>query len=207
LSINVKCGKKYILERTTVLILFWKEVFMEVYKKVEVVSYVKEGIENGTLIPVQAEKFARIIARQGNVGETVISWSVDQDGKEVQEKVNKVELDKETNEPGWVVTKVDEQGMIIVDNNNHTNEWIIEDHTFKDKYELDPANPSLFKPKGGIQIFVQIPDNIILNQWGSDMKIAAGGYINITKVDDMYGISQRDFEDTYKVLNDKSKKM
>ena len=28
----------------------------------------------------------------------------------------------------------------------------------------------------------------------SDMQIAAGGYINITNVDDMYGISQRDFD-------------
>jgi len=30
------------------------------------------------------------------------------------------------------------------------------------------------------------------------MKIAAGGYINITNISDMYGISQRDFTDTYK---------
>ena len=29
------------------------------------------------------------------------------------------------------------------------------------------------------------------------MEISSGGYINITNPDDMYGISQRDFEDTY----------
>ena len=33
------------------------------------------------------------------------------------------------------------------------------------------------------------------------MMIAADGYINITNIDDMYGISKRDFEDTYKVVN------
>ena len=33
------------------------------------------------------------------------------------------------------------------------------------------------------------------------MNIAAGGYINITNPDDMYGISERDFEDTYKVVD------
>lgn len=33
------------------------------------------------------------------------------------------------------------------------------------------------------------------------MNIAAGGYINITNPNDMYGISKRDFEDTYKVIN------
>ena len=32
------------------------------------------------------------------------------------------------------------------------------------------------------------------------MQIAAGGYINITDPDDMYGISKRDFDDTYKVV-------
>lgn len=28
-----------------------------------------------------------------------------------------------------------------------------------------------------------------------------GGYINITNKDDLYGISKRDFEDTYKIVN------
>lgn len=179
---------------------------MEEYKKVEVVSYVKEGIENGDMIPRQAVKFARIMARQGNVGETVISWSVDSNGNEIKEKEAKIELDKETNEPGWIATKVDSEGNIVIDNNNHANQWIIDDSTFKKKYEVDPENPSICKPKGGPQIFVQIKDNIILNQWGSDMQIAAGGYINITNPDDMYGISERDFTDTY-VFSDETKKL
>ncbi len=38
---------------------------MENYTKVKVINYVKQGIENGTMIPRQAKKFARIIARQG----------------------------------------------------------------------------------------------------------------------------------------------
>ena len=50
---------------------------MENYTKVDVTEYVKQGIANGTMEPRQAEKFARIIARQGTPGETVISWSVD----------------------------------------------------------------------------------------------------------------------------------
>ena len=179
---------------------------MESYTKVEVTSYVKQGIENGTMVPRQAKKFARIIARQGTVGETVVSWSVDSQGNEIQEKVAQVEIDAQTNQPGWIATKVDEQENIVIDDNGHPNQWIIDDTTFKKKYEVDPENTSLYKPKGGPQIFVPITDNIILNQWGSDMKIAAGGYINITNVDDMYGISQRDFEDTYKFTDSQSKK-
>ncbi|SRR5574344_1413480 len=178
---------------------------MEEFKKVEVVSYVKQGLENGTMIPKQAEKFARIIAKQGNSGETVVSWSCDSEGNEIEEKVAQVEVDKETNNPGWIATKVDESGNIIVDSNNHPNQWIIDDTTFKKKYEIDPDNLELCRPKGGPQTFVQIDDNIILNQWGADMKIAAGGYINITNADDMYGISERDFDDTYKFINNQSK--
>lgn len=176
------------------------------YIKVDVTSYVKQGIESGTMVPRQAEKFARIIARQGTIGETVISWSADAQGNEIQEKVAQVEIDEQTNQPGWVATKVDEQGNIIIDSNGHSNEWIIPDSTFKKKYETDPENPSLCKPKDGPQIFVQIADNIILNQWGSDMQIAAGGFINITDINDMYGISQRDFEDTYKFTDGIEKK-
>lgn len=171
---------------------------MEGYTKVDVTSYVRQGIANGFMEPRQAEKFARIIARQGNVGDAVVSWSTDAKGNEILEKVAQVQVDSQTNQPGWIATKVDEDGNIIMDNNGHANQWIIDDTTFRKKYETDPENPSLCKPKGGPQVFVQITDNIILNQWGSDMKIAAGGYINITNADDMYGISQRDFEDTYR---------
>lgn len=170
---------------------------MDDYKKVDVVDYVREGLAKGTLIPRRAFKFARIIARKGVLGEKVISWSVDENGNEIIEKISEVKEDPATKETGWVVTKADMEGNVIIDNNGHTNDWIIEDTVFKKKYELDPDNEGLYKPKGGIQIFVQIPDDIILNQWGSDMKIAKGGYINITKADDMYGISKRDFEDTY----------
>ena len=45
-----------------------------------------------------------------------------------------------------------------------------------------------------------------MNQWGSYMQIAAGSFINITNVDDMYGISQRDFEDTYRFTDESLKK-
>lgn len=173
---------------------------MEEYIKVDVNKYVKEGLENGTLVPKEAYKFSRIMAKQGNVGDKVISWSVDNQGNAIKEKIDYVKLDEVTNQPGWVVTKLDEFGYVPVDNNGHVNQWIISDSVFKKKYEIDPDNELIFKPKGGNQLFVQIMDNIILNQWGSDMMIAKGGYINITNVDDMYGISERDFNDTYKFV-------
>lgn len=171
---------------------------MENYIKVDVTKYVKQGIENGTMKLLQAEEVSRIIVRQGIPGETVISWSVDVNGNEVKEKIAQVTIDELTQEAGWIATKVNENGEPIIDNNKHLNNWIIDDSTFKKKYEIDPENPNLCKSKGVSQTFVEIPDNIILNQWGEDMAIAAGGYINITNPNDMYGISKRDFEDTYK---------
>jgi hypothetical protein len=168
------------------------------YVKVDVRTYVSEGIAKGTLVPFNAVKFARIIARRGVEGEEVITWSADANGQAIVEKKAQVTLDETTHYPGWVATKANMDGEPLVDANGHTNDWIIPDSTFIKKYEVDPENPSIFKPKGGVQVFVQIPNNIILNQWGSDQQIAAGGYINITNPDDMYGISYRDFVDTYK---------
>ena len=144
---------------------------MENYIKVEVEKYVKNGLESGRMIPKYAEKCARVIARQGYLGEKVVSWSVDTQGNAVQEKVNYVKMDEQTGQLDWVVSKVDEFGNVIIDINGHSNDWIIDDEVFKGKYEADLENRGLFKPKGGPQLFVQIDDNIILNQWGSEMKM------------------------------------
>ncbi len=177
---------------------------MNEYKKVDVAKYVKEGLENGSLSPVRAEKFARIAARRGIEGEEIVSWSVDGEGKEVKEKVDTIKKDENGN-TGWVVTKVDEQHDIIVDKNGHVNMWIIDDTTFRKKYEIDPEDETVYRPTGGIQIFVQINENISIFQWGSQMNIAKGGYINITNPDDIYVISKRDFDDTYRIIYDGKK--
>ena len=171
---------------------------MEEFTKVDAREFAVMGMENGDLVPVTAIKFARIIARQGNVGEIVETYT--QNG--LLEKSASVGLDATTQQPGWVVTKVDENGNVIIDEFGHRNEWIIEDFTFRRKYEVDPENPDLFKPVGGPQQFVQLPINVTVTQWGSEMNIAAGGWLNVPNLDDVYGISQRDFEDTYRIIED-----
>lgn len=170
----------------------------ENYVKVDVLKYVKEGLESGILVPFEAVKFARILARVGNEGEEVVTMSVDNEGNPIVEKVDTVKVDEKTGKVDMVVTKADEDGNAIVDKNGNKNEWIITRANFDEKYVPVEGKEGLYAPKGGPQIFVQIPDNIILYQWGSDMKIAANGYINITNVEDMYGISERDFTDTYR---------
>ena len=178
---------------------------MEEYTRIDIQRYVLEGMKNGTLVPRQAVKYTRIIARPGVLGEEVVTWSVDAEGKPIVEKTDHVKADEETKETGWVVCKADENGNAIVDANGHTNVWIISAKKFHQKYEKTDVE-GLYKPVGGPQLFVELPINAIIFQWGSEMKIAAGGYINVTNLDDIYGISKRDFEDTYRFVEETPQK-
>lgn len=171
----------------------------KIFTKVSGKDYAVAGIASGELKPVVAVKFARVLARRGVVGEEVISYS--QNG--IVEKVATVTEDPETKQTGWVLTKLDENGEVLVDEFGHKNEWIVDAGTFARKYDLDETKKeSVYKPKGGPQIFVPIVMDVILEQWGSEMKIEAGGWLNITNPDDIYGISQRDFEDTYRIVGE-----
>lgn len=108
---------------------------MEDFIKVDVNQYVKEGLESGLLEPFEAEKFARIIAKKGQVGEIVTTWSEDKNNDApIKEKEDVIKLDEQTNESGWIVTKVNENGEPIIDKFGHDNTWIIEDSTFKKSY-------------------------------------------------------------------------
>ena len=107
-----------------------------------------------------------------------------------------MQLDETTNKPGWVVTKATENGEPVFDQFGHDNTWIIKDSVFTRKYE--PERDSVYRPVGGTQIFVQLTEDVALAQWGSYENIGAGGYINITDPSDVYGISERDFNDTYR---------
>ena len=177
---------------------------MEEYVEINAQRYALEGMKNGFLIPRTAVKYTRIIARPGIEGEQITTWSVDESGKPIIEKVDTVKKDEKTGETGWVVIKADENGNPIIDENGHKNEWIISAPKFHQKYEQTDVE-GLYQPTGGPQVFVELPISVILEQWGNKMKIAAGGYLNVTNLDDIYGISKRDFEDTYR-FTDETKK-
>ena len=160
------------------------------YHVLNVGNYVKDLIADGAK-PIRAEKFARILAREANPGEEVISWSVAADGSPILEKTATANLGD------WVVQKADSFGDPIIDSNGNPNEWIISGEVFRRKY-VEADLPGLYKPVGGIQQFLKLPEGICLQQWGEEMTVDVGGYINITNPDDMYVISGRDFADTYK---------
>ena len=173
----------------------WED--MDEYKKVNTKEYVETGLADGSLEVFTAAKHARIAAKQGEVGTEVVSWSEDENGDPIKERVSQVKIDEETGEPGWIVTKTDAEGKPIIDRNGHANQWIIGDSKFKQKYESDPEHPGVFKPAGGPQQFVETHENLIISQWGDEMKMPRGSFINVTNPNGMYAVNPRDFNDTY----------
>lgn len=171
------------------------------YRKIENLQvYVQEMRKKGEQILV-AEKTARISARPGVPGEKIISWSADAQGAPLMEKEAVVSADAETGIPDWVVTKVDERGNVIIDQNGHKNQWIITNIVFQQKYETDQVHSGLYKPVGKPQQFVKLSEAIHIQQWGEEWNVDCGGYINVTDPEDMYVISKRDFADTYRILD------
>ena len=173
-------------------------IILESYKKVDVYQYVKEGLKNGSLNVIEAKKNAKVFARQGNLGEKVITWALDDFGNSIVEREDYVTLDENTHEPGWVVTKIDQEEKPVIDINNHTNQWIIRNSVFHSKYNGDFSQPGVFVSKGITQQFIPISENIqIIVKTGATMNISSGGYLNVTNPERISGISAKDFQDTY----------
>ena len=156
---------------------------LKFFKRVDnIAEYVREGIKSGRLTVDEVAKFARIHARQGSLGEEIVTKMANG----LEETKNTVTADEKTGEPGWVVTNPDGE------------EYIVPDSTFKKKYEIDPENPEQYKPKGGPVLSSPINEHIEFNApWGEVMKIEAGGSLILSGPEDIYGIQKAEFENTY----------
>lgn len=153
---------------------------LKYFKKVDnIAEYVKEGIISGRLTVDEVAKFARIRARQGNVGEVVDTI--------LDNTTNIVRLDEKTGEPGWIVT------------NPGGEEYIVDDSAFKKKYEIDPDNPSQYKPKGGPVLSTPLNENIeFVAPWGENMQVPAGGSLILNGPTDIYGVHPEAMKATYR---------
>ena len=156
---------------------------LKYFKKVDNISeYVREGIKSGRLTVNEVAKFARIHARQGTLGEEIITKM----SNGLEETKNFVKIDEKTGELGWIVTNPDGE------------QYIVDDSTFKKKYEIDPENPSQYKPKGGPVLSSPINEHIEFEApWGETMKIECGGSLVLSGPNDIYGIQKDEFEHTY----------
>lgn len=156
---------------------------LKYFKKIDnIAEYVREGIKSGRLTVEEVAKFARIQARQGELGEEVVTKMANG----LEETRNAVKLDVKTGKPGWIVTNPDGE------------QYIVEDSVFKKKYEIDPQNPAQYKPKGGPVLSSPINEHIEFQApWGETMRIECGGSLVLSGPNDIYGIQKDEFEHTY----------
>ena len=146
-----------------------------------------------------AEKSGCVIARMVEPGEKIETYS----------QAGILEA-SETGIKGCVLlTKAGLDGKPVVDEHGHVNQWQAEEATFRKKYDV-PEGPiqadSFAKPKGGLQEFIPVDKDVaFMVPWGENgslipQTIEKGGLMNFTNPDDIYGISARDFKDTYQVI-------
>lgn len=127
-------------------------------------------------------KFANIQAVQGKVGEKFAT--VMKNG--LVETTNVVGTDEKTGKPDWIVT------------NPSGEKYLVKDSVMQKKYEVLDVDNNMFKPKGAPSLFVQIDEDVSFTApWGEVMNIVAGGYLNVTNLDDIYGIQPQEFAETY----------
>ena len=150
---------------------------MKTLEKKEIKEVVKNLIANGANVRTYA-KFARIqavCAKGGEEIETVLA-----DG--TKETMNIA------NAGDWIVT------------NPGGEKYIVPSAKFAKKYEPDnELGENWFKPTGGVQSFLETTQDIcFICSWGEEQFIKAGGMINVSDLDDIYGIARGEFFETYK---------
>lgn len=139
------------------------------YKSVNPVEYAKELMKKG--IPVKsASKVAKVMARRGKIGEKVDTYT-----KKGFETSNSVKAD-ENGQPGWIVTTADKDGNpVTVDNEGHTNDYIMTNKDFEKTYKSLPNRENCFESMGEARSVIQIPEDIVFEApWGGNMFLHKG---------------------------------
>ena len=126
------------------------------------------------------EKFARIQAVQAQGGEPI--ETVLANGTRETTNVAK--------KGDWIVT------------NPGGEQYIVPGDKFPKKYEAAPElGEGWFKPAGGPQQFVKIhQDMTITAPWGEQQVLKKGAYLNVTNPNDIYGVAEAEFHDTYNMV-------
>lgn len=167
-------------------------------ESVDAASYGAEMAEKyGT---VTAVKHGAISVRRAEPGEQVATVA----GDGTKETVNTAKLGD------YVVTKLGDDLKPALNQNGHENVYIMSGATLAKKYldsdgnkiDSEKGTEGICRPDSSIpQKWVQVDKDIrIMAPWGEAMVIRKGGYLNVTNPSNVYGISEKDFNDTYKPL-------
>lgn len=171
--------------------------------KEEMRAYVEGKLSYSTII--EAKKKGNTIAVPGIVGEEVITYTIE-DGQEKTERTQTVTLDPETNQPGWILTKTNAENQPVINSFGHPNQYIVADSVFKKTYEPSNDGPDLYS-KSQVEKFIQAEEDLHFVTKYGEMEVAKGGYIKVTDLDRISGISAQDFADTYAIVEDKKEEI
>ena len=132
-------------------------------------------------------KHASVRARPGVPGERL--ETVLRSG--LRETANTVRTDAETGRPDWIVTA------------DSGEEYLLGDSAFRAKYAPDPASPGRYLPAGKPVPAVRLPENVRFRApWGELESVLAGGYLVIAAPDNIYGVAEEEFLNTYRPVQD-----
>ena len=149
--------------------------------------YASKLMSNKSLI--LAVKDCKVKARKVKLGEVV-------DTRPRTEIKGKIYTFSET-------TRVVDEGKVdnIAVTNPDGEEYLLTPQKFKERYTVDAKGNIV--SKGQPQEFVVVTEDIIITPttWGGDTQvICKGGVLNVTNLNDIYGITNVAFKHTYSVL-------
>lgn len=156
------------------------------FRKIEnIKEYLVEGLKSRRFQSKTYQKSGEITARVGKIGEEIVTIMANG----LEETKNIVTTDENGN-PGWVVT------------NNTGEQYIVSDSVFRSKYKKIEGTEDRFKPIWNPITAARIDENICFNApWGETQNLIAGGYLVFNKgFDDIYGIQQEEFDETYEKI-------
>jgi hypothetical protein len=127
-------------------------------------------------------KSARVQAVQAKGGEEIVTILAD--GTKETKNIAKA--------GDWILT------------NPGGEQYIVDGTKFTKRYEAAAdLGEGWFKPKGTPQKFRQIKaDMTIRATWGEEQVLKKGSYVNVTDINDLYGVAEKEFNDTYKPIQE-----
>ena len=168
------------------------------FTKDQMKTYVEDLLPVSEVI--SAKKVGNTIAVRGVPGQEVITYEVNKEtGEEYIERTQTVEIDPQTGEPGWILTKTGSDNQPVVNKFGHTNDYIVADSKFKSMYEPSVDGPGLYS-KSQIEKFIQSPDDVAFETKYGQMVVPRGGYIKVSDLERISGISEESFLQTYQVI-------
>lgn len=139
------------------------------------------------MIFLKAIKKGYVMGKEARGGEHVTTFSAE--GVETVNTAKSGEI---------IVTATNKNGDTIIQN-GHPNTWIVRPDVFNNKYILT-EKPGVYRPRGEQMFVILQSDTEIIAPWREIQKLKKHDLLNITNFNDIYGISAKEFYDTYKVL-------